>query len=281
MTLRYGSLMGSMSITDQRTSPATRRIWSSTDAILLLAAGAAAEIAGSKAVEWMFVMRRMPDAPLERMLASVRFARRVFCSDSFSARAAIAKTNDAHRRVEDQRGERIPEWAYRDMLYMFVDYGIRAHEIVYGPISRPGQRSYCDDVMALGQAMGIKNLPQSYEDYERERSRHLQENYRRSARTSQLNQSYKDALGSMRYAAWMPVQVALMPGELREILAVEHHRNRAVEALLRRYRYLPGGGRKLGPLYDFVLPSWFATALIQLSEDQGTTGPTSCISKAG
>lgn len=273
--------MISVQNTFERTSPATRRIWRSTDAILLLAAGAAAEIAGSKAVDWMFWTRRLPDAPLERMLESVRFAQRVFCSDVASARAAIAKTNATHRRVEDQRGERIPEWAYRDMLYMFIDYGERAHNIVYGPMSLPGRRSYCEDVLALGEAMQVSSLPRSYEEYKEQRSEQLQQDYQRSALTHRLNHSYRVALGSIRFSVWIPVQVSLMPDELREILAVDHHRNRAVEHLLRRYRYLPGGGRKLGPLYGFLLPSWFAAALIQVSEDQGTSGPTSCNSTAG
>jgi hypothetical protein len=96
-------------------SPVTRRIWASPDAILLFFAGGAAEFAAIKAVDWLFFTGRLPSAPVERFFETVRFAQSVFFGDPAGAPKAVARINRIHRHVEDARGEEIPQWAYRDM----------------------------------------------------------------------------------------------------------------------------------------------------------------------
>jgi hypothetical protein len=58
------------------------------------------------------------------------------------------------------------------------------------------------------------------------------------------------------------VQASVLPEELRDVLGLES--NPLVEELLRRYRLLPGGGNKLRPLHNVLLPSRFAKQLRQL-----------------
>ena len=101
-------------------SPVTRRIWSSPDAILLFFAGGAAEFAAIKAVDWLFFTGRLPAAPVERFFETVRFAQGVFFADPAGATDAVERINRIHRSVEEARGGDIPQWAYQDMLFRRV-----------------------------------------------------------------------------------------------------------------------------------------------------------------
>ena len=56
-------------------SPVTRRIWGSPDAILLFFAGGAAEFAAIKAVDWLFFTGRLPaPAAISRMNSTLATA---------------------------------------------------------------------------------------------------------------------------------------------------------------------------------------------------------------
>jgi hypothetical protein len=141
-------------------SPVTRRIWGSSDAILLFFAGGAAEFAAIKAVDWLFFTGRLPGAPVERFFETVRFAQGVFFGDPAGATSAVERINTIHRRVEEARGEEIPQWAYRDMLFILIDYGERAHEVVFGPMTEAERASHFGVALALGR--GINRSPSSF-----------------------------------------------------------------------------------------------------------------------
>jgi hypothetical protein len=158
-------------------SAVTRRIWGSPDAILLFFAGGAAEFAAIKAVDWLFFTGRLPGAPVERFFETVRFAQSVFFSDPAGATEAIERINRIHRRVEDARGEEIPQWAYRDMLFILIDYGERAHEVVFGPMTEAERDSHFEVALTLGQAMRLSDLPTTYAEYRDQRHQQLLEDY--------------------------------------------------------------------------------------------------------
>jgi hypothetical protein len=125
-------------------SAVTRRIWGSPDAILLFFAGGAAEFAAIKAVDWLFFTGRLPDAPIERLFETVWFAQRVFLGVPNRATKTIEEINRIHRHLEGARGQEIPQWAYRDVLFILIDYGERAHEVVYGPMSEEERICHLD-----------------------------------------------------------------------------------------------------------------------------------------
>jgi uncharacterized protein (DUF2236 family) len=240
-------------------SAVTRRVWGSPDAILLFFAGGAAEFAAIKAVEWLFFTGRLPGAPVERFFETVRFAQRVFFANPAQATAAIEEINRIHRRVEAARGEEIPQWAYRDVLFILIDYGERAHGIVFGPMSEEERISHFEAALALGQAMHLSDLPTTYAEYRTQRSRQLVDDYASSPLTDDLYARYRAALGPWRFRLLRLVQASLLPDELRCVLGLEP--NRLVDGLLRVYRHLPGGGNKLRPLHAVVLPRRFAKQL--------------------
>jgi uncharacterized protein (DUF2236 family) len=243
-------------------SPVTRRIWGSPDAILLFFAGGAAEFAAIKAVDWLFFTGRLPRAPVERFFETVRFAQSVFFGDPASATDAIERINCIHRRVEEARGEEIPQWAYRDMLFILIDYGERAHEVVFGPMTVVERASHFGVALALGRAMHLSGLPATYAEYRTQRRQQLLEDYALGPLTDELYASYRRALGPLRFGLLRLVQASVLPEELRDVLRLEP--NPLVDELLRCYRFLPGGGNKLYPLHGVLLPGRFAKQLREM-----------------
>lgn len=46
------------------------------------------------------------------------------------ANAAIDTMRKIHSAVEQNRGDVIPDWAYRDVLFMLIHYSIAAYELL-------------------------------------------------------------------------------------------------------------------------------------------------------
>lgn len=249
------------------TCPAIQRIWGSPDAILLLFAGGAAEFAAIKAVDWLFFTNRLPAAPIDRFLETVSFVQRVFFGTPSQAAATIASINRIHRHIEQARGMPIPEWAYRDVLFLLIDYGEHAHTIIYGPMCAAEQLAHFQALLALGRAMQLRGLPTSYAAYQAQRHQQLLDDYAASALMQRLFDSYRAAIGAWRYWLLRRLQASLLPVELRPVVGLRT--NLLIAGLLRWYRYLPGGGSRLGWLYRLLLPGHEAQQLGRLAQGLG------------
>lgn len=247
------------------TCPALQRIWGSPDAILLIFAGGAAEFAAIKAVDWLFFTNALPSDPIGRFFETVRYAQHVFFSSYAEANAALTKINHIHGTVESARKMSIPDWAYRDVLFILIDYGERAHTIVYGPLSAVDRESHFNTLLALGHAMHLRGLPATYEEYTIQRHQQLLDDYAHSKLTERLNAAYSKALGPVRYWLLQLLQGSLLPVELRAVTKL--HPNPLITTLLRRYHYLPGGGNKLRWLQPLLLPPPYAAQLYRLGRN--------------
>src|ERR1700736_4799385 len=95
-----------------------RQIWGKADTVLFIFAGAAAEFALNKAVDWLYFTGRLPADPLGRLFSTVTYAREIIFLDEEAALMALDKITAIHKGVEKSRGAQIPDWAYRDVLYM-------------------------------------------------------------------------------------------------------------------------------------------------------------------
>src|SRR5687768_9570201 len=105
-----------------------RRIWGDGDMVLLVFAGSAAEFALNRAVDWLFFTGKLPDDPIGRLFSTAGYAQQIVFADVSTAARALDRIRAAHEHVERQRGQQIPGWAHRDVLYMLIDYSERAHE---------------------------------------------------------------------------------------------------------------------------------------------------------
>jgi hypothetical protein len=186
----------------------------------------------------------------------------VFFGDPAGATKVVERINSIHRGVEEARGEEIPQWAYRDMLFILIDYGERAHEVVFGPMTEAERVSHFGVALTLGQAMHLSGLPTTYAEYRDQRHQQLLEDYACGPLTDELYASYRRALGPLRYRLLRLVQASVLPEELRDVLRFEP--SPIVEELLRCYRFLPGGANKLRPLHGALLPARFAKQLRDL-----------------
>src|SRR6185295_9915837 len=107
-----------------------RRIWGKSDTILFIFAGAAAEFALNKAVDWLYFTGKLPADPLGRLFSTVTYAREIVFAKQAEALKSIDKITAIHIGVENSRGAKIPDWAYRDVLFMLIDYSISSFEVL-------------------------------------------------------------------------------------------------------------------------------------------------------
>jgi hypothetical protein len=188
-----------------------RRIWGTSDTVLFIFAGAAAEFALNKAVDWLYFTGRLPADPLGRLFSTVDYARRIVFADRAGAEKAIDTIAAIHGAVEASRGQRIPDWAYRDVLYLLIAYSIRAFEVLERPLS-PAECAEITDVFCrVGRRMGIPDLPTSYPAWQADRARHLAADLAASACTTDLYRQYRKHLGGPRYGLLRGVQGLVVP----------------------------------------------------------------------
>src|ERR1700676_4345158 len=95
-----------------------RWIWGKGDTILFIFGGAAAEFALNKAVDWLYFTGKLPGDPLTGLFSNVSYARQIVFSEKEDALKAIDKITAIHTGIEKSRGNSIPDWAYRDVLFM-------------------------------------------------------------------------------------------------------------------------------------------------------------------
>src|SRR6185436_2457495 len=105
-------------------------IWGKSDTILFIFAGAAAEFALNKAVDWLYFTGKLPADPIGRLFSTVSYARQIIFADRTQAIAAIDRIKMIHSGVEENRGYNIPDWAYRDVLFMLIHYSITSFELL-------------------------------------------------------------------------------------------------------------------------------------------------------
>ncbi|MDO1445210.1 oxygenase MpaB family protein [Rhodocytophaga aerolata] len=245
-------------------SPVARRIWGNPDTVLLFFAGGSAEFAAIKAVDWLFYTNRLPSSPIDRFFETMEFAQNVFLGKPDTSARSVKTINQIHKGVEKSRGMEIPQWAYKDVLFIILHYGERAHEVVFGPLSNQDRQSYFEAVMALGHHMHLQDLPQTYEQYLEQRKHHLMHDYEASPLTQELMQAYRKALGPVRYYLLTLVQACLIPQKINRVLGFSP--NPLINFLLRMYHYLPGEGNKLRWIQAIILPVQYAGRLRKLAK---------------
>ncbi|MFD2145574.1 oxygenase MpaB family protein [Mucilaginibacter antarcticus] len=213
-----------------------RKIWGRADTTLFIFAGSAAEFALNKAVDWLYYTGKLPADPLGRLFSTVTYARQVIFAEEGDALLAIDKITAIHKGVEHARGARIPDWAYRDVLFMLIDYSIRSFELLDRPLSIGEKTEIFEVFYRLGQRMELKDLPTNFVQWKRMREEHLQQNLSQSAYTYHLYKQYKKHLGWLRYTLVIKVQAMLVPGHVNNLLALG--KPGWVKPVLAFYRFL-------------------------------------------
>lgn len=197
-----------------------RSVWSKRDSTLFVFAGAAAEFALNKAVDWLYFTGKLPADPLGRLYSTVQYARRIVFASEQDAFKAIDTISHIHQAVENMRGSRIPDWAYRDVLFMLIHYSIRSFELLERKMSPVEKNELYLTFLKMGRRMNIPGLPDTYEGWLKIRDQHLRDNYARSSYTDDLFVQYRKHLGLFRYRLLREVQILTCPPEIRRLLGL-------------------------------------------------------------
>jgi ER-bound oxygenase mpaB/B'/Rubber oxygenase, catalytic domain len=195
-----------------------RQIWGKSDTILFIFAAASAEFAVNKAVDWLYFTGRLPADPLGRLFSTVSYARAIIFSENQAAHRAIDSMTSIHSNVEAKRGAKIPDWAYRDVLFMLIDYSIRSFEILERQLTVAEKEEVLQVFNAVGSRMGLTGLPKTYETWQTMRQEHLNNDLKHSDYTADLFNQYRKHLGIIRYRILLEVQKGVIPHTVCDLL---------------------------------------------------------------
>lgn len=199
-----------------------RHIWGNADTVLFIFAGAAAEFALNKAVDWLYYTGKLPADPLDRLFSTVAYSRSIIFADEDVALQAINKITAIHQGVEKSRGSQIPDWAYLDVLFMLIDYSIRSFELLERKLTPREKQEVFDVFYRMGMQMGLKQLPASHTDWLIARQQHLEQNLIKSKFSIDLYKQYKKHLGWLRYHIMLGVQSILVPTVVKQHLGLNN-----------------------------------------------------------
>lgn len=195
-----------------------REIWGKGDTILFIFAGASAEFALNKAVDWLYFTGRLPADPLGRLFSTVTYARQIVFSEMDEALRAIDKITAIHSAVEARRAAKIPDWAYRDVLFMLIGYSISSFELLERKLTNAEKEEVFDVFYRVGSRMNLKGLPQNYKEWMQMRSQHLEENLVKGNYTVDLYRQYRNHLGLLRFRLLIEGQKLVIPKKVNELL---------------------------------------------------------------
>jgi hypothetical protein len=195
-----------------------REIWGKSDTVLFIFAGSAAEFALNKSVDWLYFTGKLPADPIGRLFSTVNYAKRIIFAKEQDALQTIDKINFIHKAIEEKRGYNIPDWSYRDVLFMLIHYSIASFELLERKLSDDEKEEVYNVFYRTGARMQLKELPINYKDWLIAREQHLNNDLARSEYTIDLFRQYKKHLGAVRYKILVESQILVVPGKVKELL---------------------------------------------------------------
>jgi hypothetical protein len=198
-----------------------RKIWGKADTVLFIFAGASAEFALNKAVDWLYFTGKLPADPLGRLFSTVAYARMIVFSETAKANTAIDRITAIHSAVEKDRQATIPDWAYRDVLYMLIHYSIASFELLERKLTDAEKEEVYHVFYRVGSGMGLSLLPLNYHNWLPDRESHLKNDLVKSLHTVDLFKQYKKHLGSIRFFFLLESQKLVLPGIAKKLLDLE------------------------------------------------------------
>ena len=235
-----------------------RKIWGDGDMVLLVFAGSAAEFALNRAVDWLFYTGKLPSDPIGRLFATAGYAQDIVFADESTAARTLGGIRAAHEAVERQRGQSIPEWANRDVLYMLIAYSERSHELLARPLTAAEQDDLYNVFYRVGTGLGVRDLPTTYAAWRTDRELHLHRDLAVTEGTTALYAQYRRQLGAWRYRLLLLVQAVLVPAHVRSLL-----RMRSAQWLrpaIRLYPFLVRAGLR-SAVQRLLMPSKYLSSV--------------------
>ncbi|HVA98455.1 MAG TPA: oxygenase MpaB family protein [Bacteroidia bacterium] len=195
-----------------------RKIWGKSNTVLFIFAGSAAEFALNKAVDWLYFTGKLPADPLGRLFSTVSYARKIIFSENETSLKIIDSIYSIHKVVENNRASTIPDWAYRDVLYMLIYYSISSYEALERKLSDAEKEEVFAVFLRFGNRMNLKELAPNYTEWLQQRETDLANDLKKGEYTIDLFKQYKKHLGSIRYFLLIEGQKIIIPEKVRILL---------------------------------------------------------------
>lgn len=195
-----------------------RKIWGKSDTVLFIFAGSAAEFALNKAVDWLYFTGKLPADPIGRLFSTVNYAKGIIFATKEEALQTIDKINFIHKAIEKERGYNIPDWSYRDVLYMLIHYSITSFELLERKLTEEEKEEVYDVFYRTGSRMELKDLPSNYKSWLISREEHLNNDLHCGKYTLDLFKQYKKHLGAVRYKILVESQMLVVPDKVKQLL---------------------------------------------------------------
>lgn len=199
-------------------SSIVRTIWGTTDITLFIFAGAAAEFALNKQVDWLYYTGKLPADPIGRLFSTVKYAQQIIFTVEEKSLATIDRINQVHQAVESSRQRRIPEAAYKDVLYMLIYYSIASFELLQRKMTAAEKDEVVHSFRKIGERMHLYELPENYTSWQTAYRQHLQSNLANGELTKDLFTRYRRHLGGFRYYILLEVQRMLVSPHVNHLL---------------------------------------------------------------
>ncbi|MEX2607671.1 MAG: oxygenase MpaB family protein [Kiritimatiellia bacterium] len=208
----------------------TRKLWSDVDHILLVYVGSAAEFALVEDNHWLFYTNKLPSAPLDRLLSTFVWNRKVMMTSVGDAPALARTIRGFHDQVESERAReegghpRISNQGFKAVGAMLIEYALIAEAYLeQREVGSEEKENYYQDQRGFFEAMGIEDWEPTYAEFARRREDTMPIMLKTNQYTDELFASYKRDIGIIRYwvlrqfMAWfVPAHVATELG-LRKI----------------------------------------------------------------
>jgi uncharacterized protein (DUF2236 family) len=197
-----------------------KKIWSTTDITLFIFAGAAAEFALNKQVDWLYFTGKLPGDPIGRLFSTVKYAQYIIFKEEKEAIASIEKINSIHQNIELTRGFKITNEGYQDVLYMLIYYSISSFELLERKLSGEEKDEIVSTFARIGRQMHIRDIPSGYHDWKKLYDDQLTRNLLKSSFTEDLFRQYKKHLGAFRYFLLLDIQRMLVSKHVNDLLGL-------------------------------------------------------------
>ncbi len=125
---------------------------------------------------------------------------------------------DIHTAVEQNRGTTIPDWAYRDVLFMLIHYSIASYALLENKLTDEEKEEVYNVFYRVGTRMGLTGLPLTYLEWLPVREAHLVQDLQKSEYTTDLFKQYKKHLGTMRFRVLIEGQKLVVPDIVKSLL---------------------------------------------------------------
>jgi hypothetical protein len=243
-----------------------REIWGKSDTVLFIFAGAAAEFALNKAVDWLYFTGRLPSDPLGRLFSTVSYARRIIFSGYAEALKTIDSITSIHKGVENKRGASIPDWAYRDVLFMLIHYSIASFELLERKLSVDEKDDVFDVFYRFGTRMHLQGIPNNYNEWLAVRDYDMEHDLVKSDYTIDLFKQYKKHLGAFRYRVLIEGQILVVPLQVRRLL---NFRKFSFLSLVLPLYKISRVFKLDGLIKSLILPRQYKREIMQIDVKQG------------